>query len=200
MQKHWRARDEISEPIIKVLENGGRFETGAPKSFCGDFVRKRKNARVIYMKYTLTSLEELKSFAEKVLAENPARKVGARVLALSGNLGAGKTAFTKMLAGILGVPGEITSPTFVIMKRYSLLDISHAGFKNLIHIDAYRLESGNELLKLGFQNMLADKENLIVIEWPERVPLVIPLDATRLAFHVVNETTREVEYSGRIGE
>ncbi len=149
------------------------------------------------MKYTLSSLEELKSFAEKVLVENPARETGARVLALSGNLGAGKTAFTKMLAEILGVSGEITSPTFVIMKRYG---ISHGGFKNLIHIDAYRLESGNELLKLGFQNMLADKENLIVIEWPERVPLVIPLDATRLAFHVVNETTREVEYSGRIGE
>lgn len=147
------------------------------------------------MKYRLASLEELKSFAEKVLAENPAQENGARVLALSGNLGAGKTAFAKMSAEILGVPGEITSPTFVIMKRY---DISHStavlGFKSLIHIDAYRLESGNKLLKIGFEEMLADKENLIIIEWPERVPLVIPTDATKLHFHFVDEKTREVDY------
>jgi tRNA threonylcarbamoyladenosine biosynthesis protein TsaE len=76
------------------------------------------------------------------------------------------------------------------MKRYS---ISHGRFKNLIHIDAYRLESGNELLKLGFQNMLSDKENLIVIEWPERVPFVIPSDATKIHFHFVDEKTREVD-------
>lgn len=149
------------------------------------------------MQVTITNLEELKVFAAKVLAENPSHKSGARVLALSGNLGAGKTAFTKELAAALGIPGEITSPTFTIMKRYSC---DHSGFKNLIHIDAYRLEAARELLVLGFENMLTDNTNLVVIEWPERVPTIIPLDATRLAFHVLNETTRTVEYSGTIGE
>jgi tRNA threonylcarbamoyladenosine biosynthesis protein TsaE len=107
----------------------------------------------------------------------------ALVVGLSGHLGAGKTAFTKSVAKILGVAEEVTSPTFVIMKIYMLNDrdpmindqknAAPFGFpwKRLVHIDAYRLERREELDALDWEKLVADKGNLILIEWPENVGL-----------------------------
>ena len=71
------------------------------------------------------------------------------------------------------------SPTFVIMKSYN---ISWCGFKKLIHVDAYRLEKEEELLHLGWEDLINDPENFILIEWPERVEGLIPKDAKRIYF------------------
>lgn len=87
----------------------------------------------------------------------------ATVVFLWGNLGSGKTTFTKNLCKYLNINVDITSPTFNIIKKY-IFEID--DFKNLIHIDAYRLNSYNDLLKLKFDEYLSDKENLIFIEWP----------------------------------
>ena len=118
----------------------------------------------------------------------------ATVLGLSGDLGAGKTTFTQALAGILGVKESVTSPTFVIEKVYDLTEPHLFGFKKLIHIDAYRLDSGTELLSLGFKELLEDQNNLIIVEWPERVADVLPQGTKILKFTFINETTREVTY------
>lgn len=90
----------------------------------------------------------------------------AVVVFLSGDLGAGKTTFTKFLAKEFGIAEDLMSPTFVILKRY---DIKDSVFKNLIHIDAYRLKSYDEFLKIKFPDYLSNAENLILIEWPEMV-------------------------------
>jgi tRNA threonylcarbamoyladenosine biosynthesis protein TsaE len=90
----------------------------------------------------------------------------AAVVGLSGHLGAGKTAFTKAVGKVLGIVEEITSPTFVLMKQYPLHDQT---WKQLIHIDAYRLEKPEELDVLGFEGLVADPDNLIFIEWPENI-------------------------------
>lgn len=103
----------------------------------------------------------------------------ARVVALSGDLGAGKTAFAQGVAKALGVREVVTSPTFVIEKVY---DLEAQGFGRLIHIDAYRLDGAEELRKLGWDTIVADPENLILIEWPERVPGLLPGDARTLSF------------------
>jgi len=109
----------------------------------------------------------------------------ALVVGLSGHLGAGKTAFTKCIAKILGVEETVTSPTFVIMKSYDIkFEIRNPNFqknsksekievpwKRLIHIDAYRLERREELEVLEWEKLVADKNNLILIEWPENVGL-----------------------------
>lgn len=92
----------------------------------------------------------------------------ALVVGLSGHLGAGKTAFVKKLAQILGVAEEVTSPTFVIMKMY---ETKNATFPHLVHMDAYRLERPEELEALAFEALVADKRNLIMIEWPENIDL-----------------------------
>lgn len=113
----------------------------------------------------------------------------ASVLCLSGELGAGKTTFVKALAHQLGIDEPVRSPTFVIEKIYAL---EEQMFNYLVHIDAYRLESGQELQTLGFDELLKDPKSLIVIEWPENVRDMLPDNSIRLEFEVVDETTRKV--------
>ena len=108
---------------------------------------------------------------------NTGRK--ATVVALQGELGSGKTAFAKALGKMMGIDEHIVSPTFVIMKSY---EIDWKGFKKLIHIDAYRLESESELLSLGWNKLVANPEHLILIEWPERVESILPKDSRRIFF------------------
>lgn len=103
----------------------------------------------------------------------------ATVVALSGELGAGKTTLTQEIARQLGIKENVNSPTYVIMKKYKI-PLSTSHFRFLIHIDAYRLESEQELEKLGWQEIIADPENLILIEWPERVKKLIPKDTMKI--------------------
>lgn len=115
----------------------------------------------------------------------------ATVVALSGDLGAGKTAFVKGVARALGVAEHVTSPTFVIMKIYHLHD---QKFKRLVHIDAYRLKGAHHLKVLGWDELLADPKNLIMMEWPEQAGSAIPASAIRVAFRYSGDNEREIEY------
>lgn len=90
-------------------------------------------------------------------------KNNATVVYLQGDLGSGKTTFTKNLTKYLGLNIDITSPTFIILKSY---DFPIENFKKLIHIDAYRLDSYKDLQKIKFEDYLKDEKNLIFIEWP----------------------------------
>lgn len=103
----------------------------------------------------------------------------ATVIGLQGDLGSGKTFFVQRFGEIVGVKEFIISPTFVLIKRYP---IDWQGFKNLIHIDAYRLEHESELVKLGWNELISNKNNLIFIEWPERVKAIIPEDSKIIQF------------------
>ena len=138
----------------------------------------------------VTSEEELYLFAEK-FAKELRKGERARVVALSGELGAGKTAFTQALGSHFGILETVTSPTFVIENIYRL---SGQKWKRFIHIDAYRLKGMDELLAIGWNDIVVDPDNIIVIEWPERVEQIIPDDAIRLTFTLdgdVREITRE---------
>lgn len=115
----------------------------------------------------------------------------ATVVALSGDLGAGKTTFTQAVAKHLGVEGTVVSPTFVIQKRYPL---EGQSFRRLIHVDAYRLKEERELDVLGWRELLADPENLILVEWPERVPGLLPADTHRIALLYIDDDTRDISY------
>ncbi|MDO8565543.1 MAG: tRNA (adenosine(37)-N6)-threonylcarbamoyltransferase complex ATPase subunit type 1 TsaE [bacterium] len=110
----------------------------------------------------------------------------ATVIALQGELGSGKTHFAQAFGKVLGIIENMPSPTFVIMRSYDIdpTKAGHvgAGFKKLIHIDAYRLEKEEELLHLGWNELIKSPENLILIEWPERVEGLIPKDAKRILF------------------
>lgn len=92
------------------------------------------------------------------------------VVALIGDLGTGKTALTKYIAEGLGIKGDISSPTFTIVKEY------RNGRLPLYHFDVYRLGSGDELIDIGAEEML-DGDGLCVIEWADIVADVLPEDA-----------------------
>ncbi len=166
------------------------------------------------MKCISHSVIETADFAQKFLQTLVAREMGssATVIGLYGNLGAGKTTFTQCLAKELGITETITSPTFVIEKIYTIGHSSSTAFPQgyqttspqsspqfklpftqLIHIDAYRLERGDELRVLGFERLLNDPKNLILIEWPERVADIMPKSHVQLRFEFVDEDTRTIE-------
>jgi tRNA threonylcarbamoyladenosine biosynthesis protein TsaE len=115
----------------------------------------------------------------------------AFIIALRGDLGAGKTTFTQALARELGITETIQSPTYVLMKSYP---ISFGRFTKFVHIDAYRLEKPEEFGALKPEVFLNDREVLMVIEWPERVEGQLPAPDIVLNFsHTDSEEERHIE-------
>jgi tRNA threonylcarbamoyladenosine biosynthesis protein TsaE len=128
-----------------------------------------------------------KDFVKKILAK---KRKTALVVGLQGDLGSGKTTFVQFVAKNLGIKEIITSPTFVILKNYTL---NANPYNLLVHIDGYRLESGMEIEKLGWQEIIKNPKNLVLIEWPERVAEVLPKDIWTINFKFVDENIREIE-------
>ncbi|MEJ0001734.1 MAG: tRNA (adenosine(37)-N6)-threonylcarbamoyltransferase complex ATPase subunit type 1 TsaE [bacterium] len=125
------------------------------------------------------NIKDTEKIAEAFLRELAEKKhAKAAVVGLYGDLGAGKTAFVKHAAKLLGVTRKVSSPTFVIMKKYPLKGKAH---KTLFHIDAYRLKNEKEIEILGWKDIISSKENLIFIEWPERVQKAMPKGHSRIA-------------------
>ncbi len=115
----------------------------------------------------------------------------ASVILLEGDLGAGKTTFTKSLASALGIPQEeVHSPTFILKKEYRA---SHPRFKRLIHVDAYRFNTPQEAKVLRLEEDMKDKQAVIVVEWPSKMK-PLPSDIS-LLFTVEDERSREITLS-----
>ncbi len=142
------------------------------------------------MTYELKASEDMAVPARDLFNLIEKRKGEAVVVALKGDLGAGKTTFSKEFAKLIGVKEEIVSPTFVLMKIY---DMESKGFKKYIHIDAYRFANEKELSSLGWDDLISDESHLIFIEWPEMVSGLIPDNAIRLSFeHGERENERKL--------
>ena len=122
----------------------------------------------------------------------------AAVLALEGELGGGKTTFVQGLAKALGVKEKITSPTFVIMRRFDIGILGNYDFKNLYHIDCYRLNSPKELIELDFKKIIERPENLVVIEWAEKVKSLVPKNAVWISFEWKGEKERKIMINSKI--
>ena len=108
------------------------------------------------------------------------------VLALAGDLGAGKTQFTKGLAAGLGIETEVTSPTFTLIHEYP------GGRLPLFHIDLYRLEEAGEVLGIGLDEYL-DGGGVTLIEWADKFAPLIPPDARWIRFRVLEGDEREIQ-------
>lgn len=94
------------------------------------------------------------------------------IVALSGPLGAGKTTFVQSLAHELGIRRIPASPTFALMRSYTIPKTPSKGsllLRRLIHVDAYRLEKPSDVLALDLDEELADGQSVLVMEWPEHV-------------------------------
>lgn len=137
----------------------------------------------------LLQQEDLSGLAEKVTSILKYKgKTNATVLLLQGDLGAGKTTFTKSLAKALGVDeDEVHSPTFILKKEYAT---AHPTFSKIVHVDAYRFNSPEEAKVLRLEDNLKEAGTLMVIEWPERMTYIRP-DMV-LTFEIEDEMTRNI--------
>lgn len=138
-----------------------------------------------------TTLASLPGVAKTILEHITPSPRSASTLTLTGDLGAGKTTFMQALAKELGVQDVVTSPTFVVLRVY---DTKHPHFTRLVHMDAYRFESPDEVLPLGLSTYFSDSQTLVCIEWPERLGKHLPSSCHTLSFRVVDEVTRDITY------
>lgn len=156
-----------------------------------------------------SSVEETKKFAAKFASDVLIGKFGKRkyafVVALSGELGAGKTAFVQGFARGLGLRGRVQSPTFVFVRRYSLEQRTKdkgQGIRctNFFHIDAYRLgtekQKNRETEGLGLKEIFEDSGNVVLVEWAENVRALLPKDAVWVRMkHGEKENERGISIS-----
>lgn len=144
------------------------------------------------MKHVTRGPKETQKLGHFLLQKiNLEKHKNALVFGLEGELGAGKTTLVQGLAKVLGIKARIKSPTFTLMKRYSI----PKRFKNsrfLYHIDCYRLRNHRGLLLLGIKDILKDKENIILIEWPERIKKILPKKHVKISIKHLDKNTRKI--------
>ncbi len=117
------------------------------------------------------------------------------VLAITGDLGAGKTTFMQKFAKELHIEDTVTSPTYVIMKRYEVHDDTIEMFKTLIHLDVYRIESIDEMRVLRFEELLQEQGAVVCIEWAEKIKELLPEHTLYMEIVSTGEQSRTITFS-----
>ena len=137
------------------------------------------------MTYRTQSAAETEALGQKL-----AQKLrGGEVIAFTGDLGAGKTAFTRGLARGLGITDRVTSPTFTIVNEYE------GGRLPLFHFDMYRLSSSDELYDIGWEDYLA-RGGVCAVEWSEIVEDALESDAIRVDIKNDGDDCRSITITG----
>lgn len=126
--------------------------------------------------------------AKEILTAGPIKF--ARILALFGELGSGKTNFTQGFAKGLGIKEKVNSPTFSIIKKYSLPIAS--GFSNFYHFDCYRLNLPDDLILLGAKEIFSGDNNIIVVEWPKVAASFLPKKTNSIFFESIGKRSRRI--------
>jgi tRNA threonylcarbamoyladenosine biosynthesis protein TsaE len=139
--------------------------------------------------------EEMEKEAQRFVEALVPEEKTATIVALSGELGAGKTTFTQCVAKVLGIADTVNSPTFVIEKIYGIPDDENKRFKRLVHIDAYRLSSASELPALGFGELTSHAGNLVMIEWPENVTGISEQASVHMMIEILPNGSRQITYA-----
>ena len=141
------------------------------------------------MEILTKSAHETKSLGKKIATD--LIRNHANVLALTGELGSGKTTFVQGLAEGLGIKQRIISPTFILVRKYAVPSIS------FYHIDLYRLEKNveAEVRNLGVEEIWQNPDNIVVIEWAEKIRSMIPKKSTWIIFENLGVDKRKITIS-----
>lgn len=142
------------------------------------------------MEFITENAEETKRIGQKLATDLISGK--GLIVALTGDLGSGKTTFVQGFAEELGVKG-IISPTFILLRKYKIENAKYKE-KNLYHLDLYRLEGNveNEIEGIGVKEAWDDPENIIIIEWAEKIKNIMPKVAKWINFESLGDNRRKI--------
>jgi tRNA threonylcarbamoyladenosine biosynthesis protein TsaE len=138
---------------------------------------------------TSAVIHQSKSVAdtEAIAADLAGHLVGGEVIALEGDLGAGKTQFVRgLVRGLGGEQRAVSSPTYVLLNVYD------SGRLMVFHLDAYRVTGADDFEAIGF-NELLEQGGVVAVEWPQRVPSLLPSKQIRVRITAIDESVREIE-------
>ncbi len=145
------------------------------------------------MTITSVSSDETKKIAELLGQSILQGGNGPFIIALEGDLGAGKTTFIKGLARGLGLRRKMVSPTFLMARRYRLRS-NPRGFENLYHVDAYRMRTARDLEVTGVAEALRGATNIVAIEWADLVKKYLPQRTLWITMQHKKENTRMLSF------
>lgn len=138
------------------------------------------------MEITINSLDELEKSVQLLLQQLENR----RVLAFTGEIGAGKTTFIQAFCRHFGVREPVTSPTYALVNEYTYQD-GQGQMQYIYHMDLYRLKQMEEALDFGIEEYLYD-DHYCLVEWPEIVEELLPEDTVWINLQIVNDSTRKM--------
>lgn len=141
------------------------------------------------MEIITKNAEETKNLGREIASQ----LTGGEVIALKGELGAGKTTFVQGLAEHFGLGERIVSPTFILLREYNLEN--HNSIKKLYHIDLYRLDDdlNRQVRELGIEDFWKGNENILLIEWAEKAKDILPSKTKWIEFEVINSERRKIK-------
>ena len=138
--------------------------------------------------FTTNSESETQKIAESMAEQF---KDGG-VIALVGDLGAGKTTFVQGLATGLGIKDKVISPTFVLMRQHQIPNTSTVFY----HLDLYRLDEPVDIIGIGLKDLFENPENIILIEWAEKIAQDLPNDILKIAIEKLEGSNRRITVVG----
>lgn len=145
------------------------------------------------MRFLSKSQQETKKIASTIAKRVVEKSNSGIVVALEGELGVGKTTFVKGFASSLGIKKTITSPTFILFRKYKT-NLTKINF--LYHIDAYRIKSPRELQILGIVEIFKIPKTITIIEWSENIKKLLPKNTIKICFkHGKNKNERLISYT-----
>ncbi len=137
--------------------------------------------------YNSKSLEETQKIAEELGVS----LTKGSIITLYGDLGSGKTTFVQGLAKGLGIDRRLNSPTFIIVRSYKLKTTAK-NLKSFYHIDLYRIQNEKEIEGLGLKEIMSDPQNIVAIEWAEKLGTLLPEKRTDIKLEYVDENRRSM--------
>ena len=121
---------------------------------------------------------------------------GALVLALAGDLGSGKTTFARAFAEAFGVKEKVKSPTFIIFRKSKIVPLlagQKSKFRYFYHFDVYRINSEKEILNLGWEEIISNPKNVVLVEWADKIENILPKNSIKINFRHLKGDKREME-------
>jgi len=143
------------------------------------------------MEYSSASPQETKKIGEGI-AKEILKEKKQQIFVLEGELGGGKTTFLQGFAKGLGIKDKILSPTFVMIKKFKLKD---SNFDKFYHIDCYRIKKPEEILSLNLKEIISNPQNIVAIEWGEKIKKLLPPKTNLLKFDFLDKKKRKITWT-----